>query len=1017
MRAVVTPLRAPKGAAGLAAGATLDYLTGGRQPALSTLTGDTDLVGYFADQTPEDAGRWLGAGGRGFGLAGAVGRDDLEALLRGDDPRSGTSLLSTRGSAQRAQRGRAATASGWDEPWYTLQEAAELVGVSDRYLRRVAGRTRALLDRTGGDASTLATLEADGRAFLVAAQDEDGRWRVERDELLRFITARTGRAVTMGFDVTFSVPKSVSILWALGDAPTRAAVMAAFEAAVDAGVSYLDRHAAVAGRGRDRVRGTGLTAAAFTHATSRRLDPQLHTHVVVANLTETHGGAFRALDGTALYAHVRACAYLAGAQLRHELTQRLGVAWRWVRTGTAEVDGIPRSAIDVVSQRRQEIEALAEDLDVQSAIGRRALTMRSRTPKHAASLAALHGEWSERLTAVGFDAAAHRACLDRVRATVPPLDACTAFVDQCLGADGLTAASATFARQDVIEAVADWAVDRLDASGIEAMADQVLADDRVLALATVGDARDRRYTTRAMVHAETRVLRVFRAGVRAGLARVDPQIVAETLDRFDDLGDDQRAAITRLCRSGARIQCLVGAAGSGKTHTLAATAAAFQAAGYRVVGAAVQGTAAEHVHTATGIPSRTLASVLATIVRDGPAAIADARTILVVDEASTVGTLDLAELLGALEPTDARVVLIGDPAQHSAVRAGGAFAALVRRWPQHCVRLLKERRQHGASLTAVRQAVDELRRRDTDTALHRLVVDRRIQDAATRDAAYDAVVAGWAADRTPRPAGSVRRTCMITDDHRSRRELIARARTHLQATGELCGPRLVVAGQEFQVGDEVIARAPARDLHPPGAPDRFVRNGTPGRVTAVLDADTPAARLVVDFDRRGPITVPWSALTQLVRPGIAGVLTHSYALTSHAAQGTTFDTVHALATAATSPAGLYVAASRGRQDVRLYTAPRGSAPSETHGQRAGSPETGLQALARSVRRRGDERLAVEQDPTLADRVDRPAADAPDSELERDARLGNRLQRQPSADLDHGVEPGTQGLGIAAEPVI
>ncbi len=982
MRAVVTVLRAPTGAAAAAAAATADYVAGSRQGTLPTARSG-DAVDYYADQTPEGPGRWLGHGAERFGLDGPVDRSDLEALLRGDDPRSGVVLLDTRGSTRRANPDHAASnPTTWDQVTYTFAEASTLLGVSDRYLRRIAGRTRTLLVRTGGDATTLAAVNG-RRAFLIADQHDDGRWRVNRDELVRFAAQRRVASVLIGFDVTFSVPKSVSVLWAAADATTRAAITNAFAEAVQTGVAYLERHCAVTGRGADRVHGRGLTAATFTHATSRRLDPQLHAHVIVANVVERTDHSHRALDGSGLFTHAKTAGYLAGAQLRHELTARLGVTWRTVRSGIIEVDGIPQSALDAMSTRRAEIDAAADELGVTSATGRRRIALRSRTAKQATSLARLRTEWVARLAEVGFDGPARDACLNaRTTASPTRLEIHEEF-GRLLRHDGLTAHTSTFTRHDVVQALADWSVDRLDATAIERVADKLLTDPRVLALQPsppLASPRpqpregvdEARFTTKPLVRAEARVLDSFRAGLHARVGRVDPDVVAAALDASTELGVDQRDAIDHLCRSGQRLQCLVGPAGSGKTHTLRSAANAWRSAGYRVVGTAVQGTAAENLQAATTIPARTLSAFLNAAERAAPDAVLDARAVVVLDEASTVGTFDLGRLIHIVEDADASLILVGDPAQHGAVSAGGGFAALTRRYPHLAAKLAGPRRQVGDDMAGVRRAVDELRTRQTDVALHRLVVDGRLHDAPTRDDAYHEMIADWANDRTvPLRDQQPRRVCMITEDHTTRRALITRARAHLQATGELTGPTLSVAGQAFQAGDEIIARAPDRTLHPPGTPERHVRNGTTGRVLAVHQPEDAHPGLWIDFHQRGPIFVPRAALDRELRPGTIGIVTHSYALTSHAAQGATYDTARAFATDTTSPTALYVAASRGRDDLRVYTAPRGDphdehdTPSVLHRDR----ETGLQALARTARTRYDDCLALERDPTLIERVD------------------------------------------------
>jgi ATP-dependent exoDNAse (exonuclease V) alpha subunit len=306
-------------------------------------------------------------------------------------------------------------------------------------------------------------------------------------------------------------------------------------------------------------------------------------------------------------------------------------------------------------------------------------------------------------------------------------------------------------------------------------------------------------------------------------------------------------------------------------------------------------------------------------------------------------------------------------------------------------------------MVQVRAAVEELRRRETDTGLHRLVVDDRVHDAVSRSAACDAIVRDWATDRARGDtARDPRRVCLITEDHRTRRALIARARDHLRAIGQLSGPALPAGGQEFQAGDEVIARAPARDLHPPGSPDRHVRNGTCGQVLAVYTPSTSGegAGLWVDFDHRGVIFVPVGALERELRPGVSGVLTHSYALTSHAAQGTTYDVARMIASPSTSPAALYVGMSRARDDLRLYTAPSREHPSADPSAAAviRDSDSGLAGLARAVRHRGDECLAVDRDPTLTDRLDPATGTIPTS--------------PPSPGLDPAPASDPIALGVA-----
>ena len=146
-----------------------------------------------------------------------------------------------------------------------------------------------------------------------------------------------------GFDLTFRAPKSVSVLFGVGGFEISAAVRAAHDASVEAALGYLERAACWSRRGADgvdQVVGGGFVGAAFRHRSSRAGDPHLHTHVLVANATPGPDGRWATLDGRHLYLHAKTAGYLYEAHLRAELTRRLGVEWRPVVHGIADVVGI-----------------------------------------------------------------------------------------------------------------------------------------------------------------------------------------------------------------------------------------------------------------------------------------------------------------------------------------------------------------------------------------------------------------------------------------------------------------------------------------------------------------------------------------------------------------------------------------------------------------------------------------------------------------------------------------------------
>ena len=148
---------------------------------------------------------------------------------------------------------------------------------------------------------------------------------------------RTWKNRVPGFDFTFSAPKSVSVLYALGDPLARAEVVEATNSAVREAIAWLEREACFVRRGSNnraskpapfeqfgtrRLRGAGFVAAGFRHRTSRAGDPHLHTHVLVANITRGPDGKWSALDGQALYRSKLAAGALYQSVLRNELARR-----------------------------------------------------------------------------------------------------------------------------------------------------------------------------------------------------------------------------------------------------------------------------------------------------------------------------------------------------------------------------------------------------------------------------------------------------------------------------------------------------------------------------------------------------------------------------------------------------------------------------------------------------------------------------------------------------------------------
>jgi conjugative relaxase-like TrwC/TraI family protein len=249
---------------------------------------------------------------------------------------------------------------------------------------------------------------------------------------------RTGRPMpsapvaVCGFDLTFSAPKSVSVLFALGGEEVAGRVVDVHRQAVESAVHYLEGHAVSAtrrhGPAREVVATSGLIGGLFTHAVNRNLDPHLHSHVVVANLVHGVDGRWSACDWRGLAAHRAAAGAVYEAQVRAGLTADLGVRWQERGTPTpvgmvavpatrrTEIMGVAPELLGEFSSRHAEIRQRAHDEGARTARGRRVAWAATRAPKAGVPYPALVAAWRRRASVVGERAEPGHRYVDRLSA-------------------------------------------------------------------------------------------------------------------------------------------------------------------------------------------------------------------------------------------------------------------------------------------------------------------------------------------------------------------------------------------------------------------------------------------------------------------------------------------------------------------------------------------------------------------------------------------------------------------------
>jgi len=674
-----------------------------------------------------------------------------------------------------------------------------------------------------------------------------------------------------GFDATFSAPKSVSLLFALGDPETSNEVRNAHDSAVNAALGVLEDHASVGRRGRGglvKVTGNGFVAAGFRHRTSRAADPQLHTHVVIANLVHSPAdGRWTALDARPLYRWSRPVGFLYEAQLRWELTRRLGVAWGPLHNGIADVAHIPTAAIEAFSTRRRQI---VEHLTLHGESGGRAAQIAAYATRAAkdpeATAENLVDGWRAKAESHGLDHHVLAAALQRQELVEPPVagsPSAEALFVRLAAPDGLTCRRSTFGRAQVLEAICDRLPGGGRAVDIVALGDAFPASDHVIPIrpprfetggtdrsANGADISVERWTTPEMVATEHRLLDLVEAGQRAQVGRTQPEILVAALARQPTLEPEQESMVRQICTSGSRVDVIEGIAGSGKTFALAAAHQAWTGSGYRVRGACLAARAAQRLEEGSGIASTTLDRLQRSLATDplGPA------DVVVIDEAGMVSTRSLLGIVEQAQSARAKVVLVGDPRQLPELEAGGAFAALTQRHGR--AKLETNRRQ---SEPWEQDALSHLRHGDPDRAFDQYLGHDRIHHGTDSDDTRTQLVSDWHAART---AGV---DALIVAAHlRSVDDLNDRARQLLQQEGQLQPDMVRIGRRAFTVGDEVLALRNDYRLD--------VLNGTRG-VIERIDSKEREMQVLTDDGRRLS----------------AGNLTHGYATTIHKAQGATVD--------------------------------------------------------------------------------------------------------------------------------
>ena len=933
----------------LTAGSGYDYLT--RQVAAHDRTEGArpGLASYYA-QKGETPGQWVGSGLAG--IEGLAAGDEVSAeqmqLLFG----SGHHPLATQRQARLEGPGltekdyQAVARLGSPYPVHRGDVSAFRLQVAQRMEDLAASqghpRDRPLTVTERARIRTQVALE-----FFTA---EHARPPADARELAATIAKHSRQRTTAvaGFDLTFSPVKSVSTLWALAPREVAAQVELAHHDAVKDALEFIEKHALYSREGARGVRQvdvTGLVAAAFTHRDSRAGDPDLHTHVAVANKVQTRSGKWLAIDGRVLFKANVAASETYNTAIEKHLRTRLGLTFA-ERPGTdprkrpvREVVGVDPRLNERWSARRVCIEARRSELAMafQADHGRpptvvesihlaQQATLETRDAKHEPrTLHEQRTRWArEAHEVLGSQQAVAAMVTATLSATANPaspgVDSAWVRATAATVRDTLQAGRSTWQVWHV-RAEAQRRVRAADLPGeqvepvVDLLVDEVLTQGSVRLTRAQDDvvepAELRRldgssvyevagsalFTSPAVLAAEQHLVEV--AGRDDGHAASEDAVAIALLEQAANgitLNAGQASMVRGMATSGARLQLAIAPAGAGKTTAMRALAAAWTSDGGTVVGLAPSAAAAAVLREHLGAGTDTLAKLTWSLEHDdlpdwaeqiGPG------TLVVVDEAGMADTLSLAATVDFVTGRGGSVRLIGDDQQLAAVGAGGVLRDIAA--------------THGAlQLSELMRFVDpaegaaSLALRDGHHEALGFYLDRGRIHVGDLAVITDDVFTAWARD-----CGNGLDSIMLAPTRGLAAQLNQRAQAH-----RLGGPNPGVGvpladGNTAYVGEQVITRANDRRLRI-SATD-WVKNGDRWTVLACRGDGS----LRVRHARHGRIvTLPAGYVTGSTELG--------YATTVHGAQGVSVDTVHGLATGTESRQQLYTMLTRGALANHLH---------------------------------------------------------------------------------------------------
>lgn len=712
-----------------------------------------------------------------------------------------------------------------------------------------------------------------------------------------------------GWDLTFSAPKAVSVLWSQLPEQERTLIQEAHFMSVRTALEFLEEKAILTrrGKGGQNLEKAKALIATFEHGTSRAQDPQLHTHALLMNICQREDGTWGSVSALSVFQAKMAAGALYRAHLAATLSAELGLDI--LPDGTSfTIDGVPKGVCQFFSQRRADVLAEIEKSGVTSAAGAAKVTLESRQPKEEISRSQLFADWQRAGVDIGFGTQEAERIVRKGREVEKTPGKAIEEAASKLLADG-----AHFSEVDFVRRLAEKGqVNGLSGTDVRRLSQMILGESPdVVRLGP--ERRGVHYTFKHVLEDENRFFEVCSEMDSNGTRMLCPDLVSKEINKANaknpdkKLLEEQESAVRWLtCQTG-DIAIMNGIAGSGKTHTLATAARAWEEAGFNVRGLALSGRASRELSEKADIECTTIAKALYELDKM-PMAIRwsdqgrhlyfdlkgcqfelNDKSVLIVDEAGMVNTSHFLQLAQACQEAGAKLVAVGDPRQLQAIEGASPFGEMIDRFGSAVLDEILRQRDSWAK-SAVRDFADG----KAGEALTKFAENGLLTLADTQDSARKKLFDAWLESDA-----SIKDKLILTDRREDAKLLNKMAQ---EARKDELGLAWVTVGEStLYMGDRIsiTKTSQARGINNGDRGTLVAINPLPGYKTATIKLDS-GEKVTIDYAQFPHLDL-------------------GYASTTHRAQGETVSEAYILTGSTMQDKHLaYVQGSRAKEKSHFF---------------------------------------------------------------------------------------------------